>query len=98
LNGAGKNFPLEMKDGFCVKDGVRMAHSMCKVLPSGARVEKGLKAVLLERGLWVHGLPIADAKALLQCQPDFLEQGSWLEQVVQARGYAIDFTPSIIVS
>ena len=47
-----------------------------------------------ERKLWpAAGLSKAEATALLDVQPDFASQKSWLEEELAQRGHLIDFYP-----
>ena len=75
------------------------------VLPNGE--PKGIKLVLEERGLWVPGLVKickkckeknygqADccASRILSSEPDFMEQKSLLEEIVEQAGHKIIFYP-----
>lgn len=65
---------------------------------------KGMRQVLIERGLWRQGLSGKCSKgcqgrtdccalAILQNQPDFLEQKSRLEEIIIARGHKVIFYP-----
>jgi len=67
---------------------------------------KGIKQVLLERGLWRNGMRLdckpkcqiqagADccARQCLRNQPDFQEQRGYLQEVIEARGYQVIFYP-----
>jgi hypothetical protein len=65
---------------------------------------KGIKAVLIERGLWVEGLlmhckkcdPEATdccARQILNLQPDFAEQHSLVQEVIEAAGHLCIFLP-----
>jgi hypothetical protein len=55
---------------------------------------KGLKTILIERGIWPNGgLSRDNACKLLASQPDFLQQKEWLEETVTDAGFAIDFYP-----
>ena len=57
-------------------------------------VQKGLACILRERKLWpAAGLSKAEATALLDVQPDFASQKSWLEEELAQRGHLIDFYP-----
>jgi hypothetical protein len=93
LNGNGKNFPKGMKDGFFMQNGVKVTQSMYKVKLDGTKSEKGLRAVLEERGLWMPKMKMEAAATLLKSQPDFAAQGSWLEETVKTAGHVIDFYP-----
>ena len=66
---------------------------------------KGLKQILMERGLWKDGMtlkgPVIDgivrhdlsAREVLAMQKDFLEEPSILEEIVRARGHLLRVTP-----
>lgn len=67
---------------------------------------KGMKQVLLERGLWVDKLPMkcrqekctvgsvdCYAKRLLDSQPDFKEQHSLVQEVIEGAGHICIFLP-----
>jgi len=70
---------------------------------------KGMKEVLKDRGLWIHGLPKtcsrcrADdkhldrvdccAERILELQPDFVAQRSMLEEIAREEGQLIIFYP-----
>lgn len=63
--------------------------------PSREGEGKGLRTLLKERGLWRNGMKKEDAAKLLSEQPDFEEQGSWLEETIKKGGehHHIDFYP-----
>jgi hypothetical protein len=89
LKDGGKNV-MPQRNGFFMLDGVKYAQSMQR--EDG--VQKGLMSILKERGLWQAGLRLADARKLLQEQPDFQEQGEWLEETVSRNDNCIiDFYP-----
>lgn len=101
LGGGGKNFPQEMKDGWFMLGDERVVQSMyasdpaqadgIKRTEAGKKWEKGLRAVLEERGLVAKDK--TKAFALLMEQDDFKAQGSWLEEIVTKAGHKIDFYP-----
>jgi len=102
LNPGGKNVP-QMRDGWFVKDGMRMTQPM----QDTEGKPKGIKRVLEERGLWPEGRklnldctqPCHDgvstccARRILASQPDFQEQKSLLEETVLSSGHQIEFYP-----
>ena len=53
---------------------------------------KGLKQVLIERGLWLNeGLKLEEAWKVMSQQSDFLVQKEQLEEIIVAAGYQIIF-------
>ena len=75
---------------------------------------KGMKQVLIERGLWKNSL-LADcklckdkvidenrvdccARRILSLQPDFVNQKSALEEIILEAGHLCIFTPSFTVN
>ena len=66
-------------------------------------VQKGIRTILTERGLWREGLkldckencPKADccARAILSAQPVFVNERNWLQTVVEERGHSQIFPP-----
>ncbi|RIA79587.1 hypothetical protein C1645_840337 [Glomus cerebriforme] len=55
---------------------------------------KGLKQVLIERGLWPNeGLKLEEARKLMSQQPDFLAQKGRLEEIIVAAGHKVIFYP-----
>jgi len=56
---------------------------------------KGIKTILLERGLWRTGLKLNAARKLLSEQPDFVAQKnmSWLQEVGVEGGHIVQFFP-----
>jgi len=70
-----------------------VADILCKWQAAlGPGVEKK-KRILTERGLPTTGLNNDGLRALLEAQPDFVEQKSWLEEVVRNGKHLIDFYP-----
>jgi hypothetical protein len=89
LKDGGKNV-VPQRDGFFMLDGVKYLQSMQR--EDG--VQKGIVSILKERGLWQAGLRLADARKLLQEQPDFQEQREWLEETAgRFEDCIIDFYP-----
>ena len=87
LNPGGKQSRL--RDGWFIQDGVRIEQPM--VFADGT--PKGLKSVLIERGLWRSDLKRTPAMQLLAAQPDFLEQRSLVEEEFEANGHVALFLP-----
>jgi hypothetical protein len=100
LGDNGKNVPL-MKDGWFEQAGHRVSQPM-----QNEKEPKGIKTVLMERGLWPEkgfrldcptsctaASAICCARKLLASQPDFLEQKSSLEEVVSKAGHLLEFFP-----
>ena len=80
-----------MRDGWYLDaNGDRVEQKM--VLEDG-RTSKGLRQVLLERGLWDSSLSVKEARILLSKQKDFAEQKEWLEETLLDAGCAVDFYP-----
>ena len=96
-----------MRDGWFMQNGQKVVQPM--VFPKDHREfpdqPKGMKQVLLERGLWVDKLTMkcrqkcsvgsADccAKRLLELQPDFKEQRSLIQEVIDGAGHLSIFLP-----
>src|ERR1700720_3006644 len=100
----------KLRDGWFMQDGCRITQPM--VFPTdhptlNAGKPKGIKQVLLERGLWRQGLNLeckkpkqcsvdsidCCARRLLSQQPDFLEQKSSVQEVIEAAGHLCIFLP-----
>lgn len=89
----GKNTPC-LRPGYFVKDGVLVSQPMQFIDSTGNRLQKGIKRILMERGLWPsREMRLDDARALLDIQPDFASQKEWLEETVQQSGHKIIFYP-----
>ena len=84
----------------------------CMIFEDGK--PKGMKQVLIERGLWKNSL-LADcklckdkvidenrvdccARRILSLQPDFVNQKSALEEIILEAGHLCIFTPSFTVN
>jgi len=96
-----------MRNGWYIRDGVRISQPM--IYPSNhpdhPDTPKGVKAVLVERGLWQQKLrgkcekackADADAccnKRILERQPDFCEQKSLVQETIEAAGHVCLFLP-----
>ncbi|OBZ73966.1 hypothetical protein A0H81_06580 [Grifola frondosa] len=98
-----------MRDGWYMKDGQQVPQSMTfpPDHPNFPDTPKGMKQVLIEHGLWTPKLrmqcrdgkcPDLDsttccAKRILECQPDFMEQRSLVQEVIEAAGHLCIFLP-----
>ena len=106
LNPAGKQ--ARMRDGWFLQNGEKVAQPMIfpKDDPKFPNQPKGMRQVLLERGLWVdklqmkcHGEKCAPgsvnccAKRLLNLQPDFQEQCLLVQEVIEEGGHVCIFLP-----
>ncbi|KAF9497594.1 hypothetical protein BDN71DRAFT_1541197 [Pleurotus eryngii] len=96
-----------LKDGWFMRDGVKVAQKMIFPAdhPNFPDQPKGMKQVLLERGLWQDGLHMqckpkclsgaqnCCAKRILELQPDFKAQKSLVQEVIEAAGHECIFLP-----
>ena len=91
LKDGGKNVKPMRNGWFVDQNGDIVSQSM----QTKNGVQKGIKTILTERGLWPDpGMSLLDAKNTLSQQPDFLEQKGWLEEVVIAEpGFLISYFP-----
>ena len=71
------------------KDGQRVVQPMV----FGNKQAKGMKAVLMERGLFKDGMKGPEMKQLLAEQPDFKEQKTMLEELCERNGVLCSFLP-----
>lgn len=60
---------------------------------NGKMLQKGLRTILTERGLWRNGLLKQDALELVRNQPDFKAQKPWLNELVNSAEHEIIFFP-----
>jgi len=100
LSDGGKNVP-KLRDGWFIRDSQRVVQKM----QTSDGVQKGIKTILAERGLWpANSLrldcpnecsPSSDccARKLLSTQPDFIEQRSAIQEVVEKNGHIFDMYP-----
>jgi hypothetical protein len=103
----GSKQPL-MRDGWFMKDGQQVSQKMVfgPENPGLCGQPKGIKQVLDERGLWPEGrfrLKCANADShsgldccaqrLLSSQPDFREQRSTVQEVIEEAGHICLFLP-----
>lgn len=106
LNPGGKQ--ARMRDGWFLQNGEKITQPMAfpKDHPEFPNQPKGMKQVLLERGLWVEKLRMkcrgekcaagsvnCCAKRLLDLQPDFKEQQSLVQEVIEEAGHISIFLP-----
>jgi len=56
-------------------------------------IQKGIKTILTERGLWIDGMRLDAARALLSSQPDFAAQKNWIEETIEGAGHKVEFFP-----
>ena len=90
LSDGGKNVHNQRAGWFINSDGIRVDHPMQR----SDGVQKGVRTILMERGLWSASLKLTEARALLSRQPDFQSQKSWLEETLGAEeGFFVDFYP-----
>jgi hypothetical protein len=57
--------------------------------------QKGIKRILLDRGLWREGIKLDQARELLNNEPDFIEQSRtpWLKEIVTKANHMFIFFP-----
>lgn len=106
LRPAGKS-QARMRKTWFIRDGVR--HQQEMVFPPDhhefPNEPKGMKQVLMERGLWrdgllkeckekcAHGATDCCATKILSLQPDFVAQKSLVQEVIEAAGHLCIFLP-----
>ena len=82
LSNGGKNVNVQ-RPGWFFKEGHLTVHH----LQTEDGVQKGLRTILLERGIWPDsGLCLKDARQLLNDQDDFKSQKDWLTETVDGAG------------
>ena len=59
----------------------------------GKLVQKGIKSILQERGLWTDSLKLPEARKLLAEQPDFRQQQEWVVETLTKAGHHIIYLP-----
>ena len=106
LNPVGKQ--ARMRDGWFLRNGQKITQPMVfpKDHPEFPDQPKGMRHVLMERGLWVDKLRMkcrgekcttgsvdCCAKRLLDLQPDFKEQHSLVQEVIEEAGHICIFLP-----
>jgi len=96
-----------MKDGWFMQNDRKIVQPMIFPAdhPEFPDQPKGMKQVLQERGVWIDGLLMkcrdkclvdldnCCAKRLLEVQPDFQEQRSLVQEVIEAAGHLCIFLP-----
>ena len=89
LKDGGKHAKF-LRPAWYFQDGVKITQPM----QTATGMQKGLRTIFEERGLWVPRMGLKEAKELLQCQPDFREQRTWLRETVEKHdGCLIDYYP-----
>lgn len=90
LSDGGKNVKKQRPGWFLDTEGNRVIQLMLR--PDD--IQKGVRTILQERGLWNTSLKLAEARELLSNQPDFRSQRSWLEETLGSQeGFLLDFYP-----
>jgi len=92
----------KMREGWFVRGGERVSQAM----QDSQGVPKGIKAVLMERGLWPSGGVRLDcndscperstsccARKIMASQPDFQAQKSSIAEVIESAGHTVEFYP-----
>lgn len=94
-----------LRDGWYLKDNQKVIQAMVfpPDHPEYPNEPKGMKQVLMERGLWKDGLRMqckdsckttdCCAKHILDLQPDFKSQRSLVQEVIEAAGHCCIFLP-----
>jgi hypothetical protein len=106
----------KMRNGWYIRDGQQVTQLMCFSAdhPEFPGQPKGMRQVLMERGLWRDGLVMqckskkdangssgkclagatdCCAKRILDLQPDFQEQKSLVQEVIESAGHLCIFLP-----
>ncbi|KAI0337675.1 hypothetical protein BDW22DRAFT_1423443 [Trametopsis cervina] len=105
LRSGGKQ--AHMRDGWFMRDGQRITQPMNFPLdhPQYPDQPKGMQQILEERGLWHSHLRMrckdkcasdsvdCCARQILEHQPDFLEQKSLVQEVIESAGHICIFLP-----
>ncbi|KIJ56100.1 hypothetical protein M422DRAFT_145341, partial [Sphaerobolus stellatus SS14] len=95
MNPGGKQ--PNMHNGWYVKDGIQVSQDMnfSSTHPNHPGQLKGMKQILLERGLYQCKLDATAccAKRVLKLQPDFKEQKSLVQEVIEECGHICIFLP-----
>lgn len=92
LSDGGAHVPL-LRDGWFMKN-CKMNVQPMQFDSAKGRIQKGLRRILQERGLWpAKGLSLKEARELLAMQADFASQQSWLAETVSSFGHQIILYP-----
>ena len=89
LQDGGKNVPLFRDGWFLDANGICIVQTMT----AAGGIQKGIKSILTERGLFTAGMRLNDCRKLLSAQPDFVAQRPLLKETVEDRGHHIIFYP-----
>ena len=89
LKDGGKNVGLLRNGWFDDADGTRLIQTM---LTENGK-QKGVRTILEERGLFIPGMKLGEARKLLSSQPDFSSQRPLLVETVQNAEHSIIFYP-----
>ncbi len=73
--------------------GVLRTQNFHKKLESGKVVQKGVKYILMERGLWKPGMKAEEGLKILSEQPDFVKQMPHLIEIIANSGHLGIFLP-----
>ena len=93
-----------MQDGWFIQNGSKIAQSMVYPSnhPTNPNATKGIKAVLMERGILPNHLrgkckkctsDVCCGKRILELQPDFQEQKSLVQEVIETAGHLCILLP-----
>ena len=77
LSDGGKNSRKVIRDG-------QFGANVSQPMIDDKGVQKGIRRILEERGLWEPGMKLADARQVLESQDDFRNQRSVLEECVRS--------------
>ena len=90
LSDGGKNVAKQRSGWFLDTNGNRVIQPMQR--PDG--VQKGVRTILQERGLWNPGMKLNEAREILAKQEDFCSQKGWLDETLTLEeGFLLDFYP-----
>ena len=83
LHDGGKSSSLLRDTTFVNASGELIVQKM-QYIPAGQTesIQKGVKTILQERGLWTPKLKLPEARAILSDQDDFKASKIWLQEVV----------------
>ena len=56
-------------------------------------VQKGLRSILMERGMWNGMWRKHEAQAALSAQPDFTAQQEWIQEVIHTAEHSVLYLP-----